>query len=81
MPGLPVACACASPIPTAMKSATSRATPCQMVKRARLARADAEWLEHSEIGAVRDHTGEYPGMVSDRSQRPITHTSKPTSDT
>ena len=47
----------------------------------RLARADAERLEHGEIGTVRDHTGEYPGMVSARSQRPITQTSRPTSDT
>ena len=38
-------------------------------------------LSTAQIGAVRDHAGVYPGMRSARSQRPITQTSTPTSDT
>ena len=47
----------------------------------RLGCADAERLEHGQIGAVRDHAGMYPGMRNARSQRPITQTRTPTSET
>ena len=47
----------------------------------RFACAEAERLENRHIGTVRDHAGAYPGIVSARSQRPITHTSTPTNDT
>ncbi len=71
MPGVPGA-ACASPMPTATSSATTSAVPCQALKRHGSARAEAERLEHGQVGAVRDHAGAYPGMRSARSQRPIT---------
>src|SRR5262249_17896467 len=44
-------------------------------------RGEAERLEYRELGALRDHVGAYPGICSARSQRPMIHTSTPTSDT
>ena len=57
------------------------AVPDAEAPRPRLRGADAERLQHRQIGAVRDHAGMYPGMRSARSQRPITQTRMPTSDT
>ena len=51
------------------------------IEAPRLGGADAERLEHGQVGAVRDHAGAYPGMRSARSHRPITQTSTPTSAT
>ena len=69
-------------MPTAMASATTSASAVPMREARTAPRAPTRnGLQHGQVCAVRDHADVYPGMRSARSQRPMTQTSTPTSDT